>query len=126
MTAGIEGTQQWAAADGGLVGCEVEVAAMMMVAMLLHLRRQDWVMDCARRVCGCVQGMAGGGQHNKRGRWIMQGKQAGGGQHGKRGGMHNARRVGGGQQDKRTGAEDTTQGGSGAKSPQCTIDTADC
>ncbi len=34
MTAGIEHTQQWAAADSELVGCEVEVAAMMTVAML--------------------------------------------------------------------------------------------
>ncbi len=40
-TAGIEGTQQWAAADGGLVGCKVEVAATTTVAMLLRLRRQD-------------------------------------------------------------------------------------
>jgi hypothetical protein len=114
-TADIEGTQQWAAADGGLVGCEVEVAATTTVAMLLRSRRQDWVVDCARRVCGCVQGMAGGGQHDERGRWIMQGKQAGGGQHGKRGGADNARRASGGQQDERTGAEDTTQGGSGGR-----------
>jgi hypothetical protein len=60
MTAGIEGTQQWAAVDGGLVGCEVEVAATTTVAMLSRSRRQGWVVDCTRRVCGCVQGMAGG------------------------------------------------------------------
>ncbi len=90
-TADIERTQQWAAADGGLIGCKVEVAATTMVGMLLRSQRQDWMVDCARRVCGCVQGMVGAGQHNKRGRWMMQGKRAGGGQHGKRGGADNAR-----------------------------------
>ncbi len=96
MTAGIEHTQQWAAADGGLVCCKVEVAATTMVALLLHSLWQDWVVDCVRRVCGCMQGMAGGGQHNKRGGWMIQGKQVGGGQHGKRGGTDNVRRAGGG------------------------------
>jgi hypothetical protein len=94
-TAGIERTQQWAATDGGLVGCKVEVSATTMVAMLLHSRQQDWVVDCVRRVCGCVQGMVGGGQHDKRGRWMMQGKRTGGGQHGERGDGDNARQVGG-------------------------------
>ncbi len=117
-TAGIEHTQQWAAAAGGLVGCKVEVAAMTRVAMLLRLRRQDWVVDCARRVCRCVQEMAGGRQHDEWGRWMMQSKRAGGGQHGKRVGRDNASRAGGGQQDKRTGAEDTTQGGSGGGTTQ--------
>ncbi len=106
-TAGIERTQQYAAADGGLVGYEVEVAATTMVAMLLHWQRQDWMVDRARRLCGCVHGMAGGRQHDKRGRWMMQGKRAGGGQHGERGGTDNKRGAGGGQQDERTGAEDT-------------------
>ncbi len=94
-TAGIECTQQWAAADGGLIGCEVEVAATMTVEMLSHLQRQDWMVDCGRRVCRCVQGMAGGGQHDEGRWWMMQGKQVGGGQRGKRGGADNARHAGG-------------------------------
>jgi hypothetical protein len=107
-TAGIEHTQQWAAADGRLVGCDVEAAATMTVALLLRSRRQDWMVDCRRRVCRCVQGMLGGEQHSKGGQGMMQGKQAGGEQRVKRGGLDNASRVGGGRQDKRMGAEDTT------------------
>jgi hypothetical protein len=56
MTAGIDHTQQWAAADGGLVGCEVEVAATMMVAMLLCSWWQDWMVDCVRKYVGaCME-----------------------------------------------------------------------
>ncbi len=75
-TAGIECTQQWAGVDGGLVGCKAEVEATTTVAMLSRSWRRDWMVDCRRRVCRCVQGMAGGGQHDERGRWMMQGKQA--------------------------------------------------
>jgi hypothetical protein len=122
-TAGIEHTQQWAVADGGLVGCKVEAAATTTVAILLRSQRQDWMVDCMRRVCRCMQGMVGGGQHNKRGLWMMQGNQAGGGQHGKRGGVDNTRQAGGGRQDERTGAEATTQDSSGGLAtwlPLCT------
>jgi hypothetical protein len=115
MTAGIERTQQWATADNELVGCKVEAAATTTVAMFLRSWWQDWMVDCRWRVCGCVQGMAGGGQHNKRGRGMMQGKQMGRGQHSKKGGVDNARQAGGGGQDKRMRAEVTTRGGSGGR-----------
>jgi hypothetical protein len=43
---------QWAAADGRLVGCKEEVAATTAVAMLLHWRQKDWMVDSVTRDVG--------------------------------------------------------------------------